>query len=265
MQEVGNADCVVCHRADYDATVDPPHPGLFGLTCSDCHGTDAWVPAIPINHPWFELRQRHTEIRCIQCHTVGFRPGDTPNTCIGCHQADYDGATMPSHNGYPTDCSGCHDEAAWRPSTFVHSWRLDGAHLTTPCQSCHTGTPPVYAGTPTQCVGCHRADYDSSPYPGHSSFPTTCSDCHSTTAWVPALEGAHPDDRFRISSGAHSGIACADCHDPALGSSAGGMNTTCVGCHNRAREDRRHDGERNYPVGAAPPNFCLMCHANGRS
>lgn len=262
-------DCVVCHQADYDATSMPPHPGLFTTECHFCHSTEAWVPALALQHDWFVLANRHAEIACTDCHTVGFAPGDTPSTCYGCHQPDYEMATAPPHAGYPTDCATCHTDAGWRPSTFVHPWPLDGAHVLISCASCHVGDPPQWAGLPRECVGCHRDDYDASPYPGHATFPTTCADCHSTTAWTPAIEGAHPEARFPIANGAHEGYACTDCHDPALGPSSMGMNCDCVGCHEgehaRARVDEQHREVPDYPRGAAPPNFCLVCHPDGRN
>ena len=264
---VGQHDCFVCHEPEYVATTEPPHPGLFEVTCGDCHGEDAWVPAVAIRHDWFVLRFAHAEASCTSCHTVGFGEGDTPNTCIGCHQDDYDSARMPPHAGYPTQCTDCHDESAWSPAIFDHSWPLDGAHTVTPCASCHTGDPPRYLGTPRECVGCHQGDYDTSPYPGHDTFPTTCVDCHTTSGWSPAIGGGvHPDGAFQISAGPHE-MACLDCHDPALGSSVNGENTDCVGCHEgehtRAETDGDHREVSGYPSGAAPPNFCLDCHEDG--
>ena len=157
---------------------------------------------------------------------------------------------------------------SWAPSIFVHSWTLDGAHTVTPCNSCHVGDPPVYEGTATTCVGCHQADYDMSPYMGHDTFPTTCMDCHTTSAWVPALDGAHPEGDFPISRGPHEGYACLDCHNPDLGSSVDGMNTDCVGCHEGEhtleRSDRQHREENDYNSVGAPPNFCLECHPTGQ-
>jgi hypothetical protein len=46
-----------------------------------------------------------------------------------------------------------------------------------------------------------------------------------------------------------------------------GENADCVGCHDgehtRARMDPKHDEVGGYPLGDAPPNFCLECHADG--
>ena len=118
--------------------------------------------------------------------------------------------------------------------------------------------------TPTACVGCHQADYDGSPYPGHDGFPTTCNDCHGTSAWTPASGGTHPESAFPITSGNHKNIACLDCHDTSLGP-MGKDNTDCVQCHSRAEYDPKHREVSRYPTGDAPPNFCLDCHPRGNN
>ncbi len=190
--------------------------------------------------------------------------------CIVCHVNDVQHALNPPHEGFPDSCGSCHSNDAWMPAAFMHSWPLNGAHETLDCASCHLGDPPVYLGTPTLCVGCHQADYDNSPFPGHDAFPTTCQDCHTTNAWTPAVGGTHPENAFPIQGEPHSPYRndCVSCHDPDLGSSIGGENTDCVGCHDgehtRAQMDPKHDEEPDYPQGAAPPNFCLDCHPDGR-
>ena len=148
----------------------------------------------------------------------------------------------------------------------MHEWPLEGAHATTTCASCHTGNPPVYDGTVTECVGCHQEDYDTSPFPGHSDFATTCQDCHTTVAWRPATGGNHPENLFSI-TGDHN-YACNECHNPSLGPNGAG-NADCVGCHEGehtlARMDAEHNEEGDYPLGPnRAPNFCLACHADGR-
>ena len=191
--------------------------------------------------------------------------------CIVCHANDVQHALNPPHEGFPDTCGSCHSNDAWTPAAFMHSWPLNGAHETLECASCHLGDPPVYVGTPTLCVGCHQDDYDNSPFPGHDAFPTTCQDCHTTNAWTPAIGGTHPENAFPIQGEPHSPYRndCVSCHNPELGSSIGGENTDCVGCHDgehtRAEMDPKHDEEPEYPQGAAPPNFCLDCHPDGRN
>jgi len=264
-------ECVGCHQADYDRSPAPGHQA-FPTTCEGCHSTEHWVPALStLDHPW-PLEGAHAQATCLGCH-VGDPPvyQGTPKVCVACHRADYDGSPFPGHETFPTTCQDCHTNDAWTPAQFDHPWPLEGAHVQASCSSCHVGNPPIYEGTSTSCVDCHRADYDRSPYPGHSNFPTTCQDCHTASAWTPATGGAHPENAFPIRSGAHSKYQndCASCHDAALGSPTNGQNTDCVGCHDgthtRSRMDAKHQEERDYPRGAAPPNFCLDCHADGRN
>jgi hypothetical protein len=257
-------NCVGCHRSDYDraATAVSGHSS-YSTTCTDCHSNTAWRPS-SFTHPW-PLIGAHETTECSGCHTgTPPRYAGTPEDCVDCHRADYDGATFPGHDTYPTTCGDCHTPHTWLGASFTHPFPLTGAHSTTPCESCHTGSPPRYAGTPTHCVDCHRGDYDTSPYPAHYSFDTTCTDCHTNVGWTPATNGNHPDRAFRISSGRHD-KPCLDCHDTSLGDWWGGLNTNCTGCHehDRTREDSRHRGRSGYPTGPAPPNFCLDCHPDG--
>jgi len=191
--------------------------------------------------------------------------------CVVCHADDVQHARNPVHDGFTDGCGTCHGNEAWSPAAFPHTWPLNGAHETLACAACHVGDPPVYQGTSTLCVGCHQDDYDGSPFPGHSEFQTTCQDCHTTTGWKPATGGNHPEDAFPIENGDHSPYRddCVSCHNPELGSPVDGENADCVGCHDgehtRASMDPKHRDEPDYPQGAAPPNFCLDCHADGRN
>jgi hypothetical protein len=261
---VRREDCVLCHQDDYEATTSPPHAGRFPTACGVCHSTDAWVPAGAGDHPWFPLRNRHAEIACGACH-ASYDPGATPTQCDGCHHDDYLGATSPPHAGFSTECQRCHTDAGWRPAAFDHVWPLTGVHASTPCASCHPGDPPRYTGTPTDCVGCHRDDYDRSTFPDHQTFPLTCDACHTTSGWVPAFAGGHPEARFPVETGPHAGLSCASCHDASLGTSAGGANTNCVGCHEheRSRMADKHREVGGYRADDPDPHFCLACHPGG--
>jgi hypothetical protein len=256
--------CVSCHAAQRDQVTEPSH-AAFSDQCQTCHTAAAWRPAA-FDHPW-PLVGAHASATCASCHGQPPAYAGTPTDCASCHTADLAQAVNPPHDGFSSDCSSCHNSISFSAASFAHTdFPLTGAHVTVECRGCHSGTPAVFAGTATDCVGCHRQDYDSSPYPGHASFPTTCQDCHATTAWTPASGGTHPQNRFSI-TGVHK-YACNDCHDQSLGPNGAG-NTNCVGCHDGAhtlaRMDNVHAGEvRNYPTGPnRAPNFCLACHAGG--
>ena len=186
--------------------------------------------------------------------------------CTTCHQTEANDVVSPVHLGpLAVGCATCHGTMSWAPSTFEHPWPLEGIHATTECTSCHGGESGVYPGTPTACVDCHIDDFDASTYPGHNLFPETCADCHTPSGWSPAIEGTHPDDIFPISTGAHAGIACMDCHDRSLGDSAAGMNTVCTSCHTHERTvvDAQHSDVPAYLYDTAHANFCLSCHPSG--
>lgn len=272
--QVGPGECYTCHVNEYETSTSPPHPGLFPNTCGMCHTETEWIPAMPIDHPWFPLQNRHLDptVHCSSCHgteAAGYAPGATPNQCEGCHMDDYDGTTMPPHPGsLPTTCATCHTDAGWVPSTFMHSWPLDGAHAATPCASCHVGTPPVYTGTPRECNGCHAADRTTADgvVTGHAGYELQCQNCHTTTAWRPAIGGGHPETEFPISRGAHGGITCLNCHDASLGPSTDGMNTNCIGCHEHSNEAGHHREVAGYAgLAGTSPHFCLECHPRGRN
>ncbi|HVU03275.1 MAG TPA: cytochrome c3 family protein [Polyangiaceae bacterium] len=185
--EARGQPCVNCHAEAYAAAKSPLHLGAFPETCNQCHTTRSWSPAALPDHHWFSLDGHHGQIACGACHT-GDPPrfAGTPTECSGCHLPAYTAAEHPAHvNVLPQTCGDCHGKDAWTPATVKeHPWFvLDGKHLTAPCIGCHTGNPKRFAGTPSDCVACHLADYQRSTFPGHSSFPQTCHDCHDTGGW----------------------------------------------------------------------------------
>ena len=112
---------------------------------------------------------------------------DRASRCVECHMPEYRKAKDPVHvDVKPMTCGVCHRQEGWRPSVVDHRWwPLDGAHTKAECSYCHKGKPALYKGTKGECVDCHREDFDGSKFPGHAQFPTTCTDCHTTTAWKP--------------------------------------------------------------------------------
>lgn len=128
--------------------------------------------------------------------------------------------------------------------------------------------PDLVQTSPTEhCLTCHLHDYQRTTMPVHAgTFPRTCDSCHYTESWEPALEGLHPAaSRFEIDSGAHSGVACLACHDPARGPSTEGANATCTSCHTHRRSavDGQHGGVDDYVWSDTDLRFCLDCHYLG--
>lgn len=249
--------CAACHQADYARTTAPAHAAAgFPTTCSTCHTTGDWHGA-PFDHnaTQFPLTGAHVPTPCASCHGDGVYAGK-PTACVACHQADYDRTSNPNHAaaGYATDCTGCHTTAAWQGANFDHDatqFPLTGAHVATPCSSCHGDG--VYHGKPTACAACHQADYDATTTPSHQAagFPTTCASCHVTSAWLGATFD-HNATAFPL-TGAHLATACNSCHGDGV---YHGKPTACVACH---QADYDATTTPNHPA-AGFSTSCATCH-----
>jgi hypothetical protein len=196
------------------------------------------------------------------CHVNGY--ANTPNTCVGCHQANFDQSTNPNHRtlGISTDCATCHTtNPGWEPATFpTHNnyYVLAGAHISKTCVSCHNGN---YTTTPNTCAGCHTTDYNQTTNPDHTSaqFPKTCADCHTQTGWKPA-NWNHDSQYFPIYSGKHNGRwnACADCHTNS--SNYAVFTCTTSSCHPVSSMNSKHQGVNGY---SSASSACYSCHPRG--
>ena len=160
-------------------------------------------------------------------------------------------------------------------STFDHfttGFRLDGAHLTTECETCHVGG--VFQGTPRQCSGCHslggRIDADAKPA-DHVLSTDVCDDCHRTTSWVPLARMDH-DAVYGTCETCHNNVYtvgkppdhvvtqadCATCHMTAAWIPARfdhfGITSNCANCHNGV------DATGKTTTHIATTDTCEYCH-----
>ena len=107
-----SAGCASCHL--------DVHQSKLGTRCAACHSATTFsdVPALAIHsRTFFPLTGAHLELTCDVCHTDerrgAFSGKDT--ACVGCHQADYQGARDPDHvaGTFSTRCEGCHGTLGW--------------------------------------------------------------------------------------------------------------------------------------------------------
>jgi hypothetical protein len=261
-----STDCYSCHKANYDATNDPPHAASgFGTTCATCHNTTSWAGAV-FDHgaTAFPLTGAHRTTPCLSCHGDGVYHGKSTD-CYSCHKANYDATTDPKHSaaGFSTACATCHNTTNWSSGLFNHnatSFALTGAHVPLDCNRCHADN--VFAAKSTDCYSCHKPSYDATTNPNHAAaaFPTACVSCHNTTTWAGATFD-HDGPYFPIYSGTHLGrwTACTDCH-PVASSFA---NFTCLSCHphdDKPTTDGHHSGVNGYVYDSA---HCYSCHPRG--
>jgi hypothetical protein len=256
--------CVGCHLPAYNQTTNPNHAaGQYPTTCATCHTQSAWVPASFNHNTVYPLTGAHATVtNCNLCHVNGYT--NTPNTCVGCHQANYNQSANPSHNALnlSTNCATCHTtNPGWAPATFpVHNnyYVLAGAHVPLTCNVCHNGN---YNNTPNTCSGCHMPDYTQATDPNHvtAQFPTTCAECHTQTAWSPSTFN-HDGQYFPIYSGKHKNKwnTCSQCHPNAANYAI--FTCTSSGCHSQSSTNSEHNGVANYVYNSIN---CLNCHPNG--
>ncbi|MBP9176369.1 MAG: hypothetical protein KBF67_02615, partial [Flavobacteriales bacterium] len=240
---------------DFNNTVEPNHTQAnFTNDCTQCHTTDGWTPSSydHTSSTGFALNGSHANVNCNQCHANGYT--NTPNTCEGCHLADYNSTTDPNHGqaGFPTDCALCHDEGSWTTATFDHNstaFPLTGQHITVDCMQCHTNG---FAGTPTNCDACHIAEYNATTSPNHAQagFPMDCAVCHTTSAWVPGTFD-HENTGFPL-TGQHVNASCIQCH----ANGYAGTPTNCDACH---MADYNSTNNPNH-ASAQFPTDCATCH-----
>ncbi len=255
-------DCYACHQANYTGATNPEHAAAgYPTACATCHSTTGWSPA-QFNHntTTFPLTGAHTAQACAACHATTFN--GTPTDCYACHQNDYTRAANPEHAaaGYPTACVTCHSTTAWSPAQFNHSttsFPLTGAHTTQACAACHATT---FNGTPTDCYACHQSAYAQTTNPSHAaaSFPTTCTTCHTTTAWAPSTW--NHETLFPIKTGKHTNLSCTQCHV----TPSNYANFECILCHehNQADMNSKHSGRAGYSWVSSE---CYRCHPRGRT
>ena len=241
-------ECDLCHRAELARATSPDH-AASGWTsdCQRCHMPLGWERAF-VRHDFFPLPGGHAGLDCTRCHTSGVL-GRIPSDCYSCHAADYQ--TAPGHvaESFPHTCEECHSISAWTPARYEHKvFALTGAHVGLDCSRCHTGG--TFSPLPTDCYSCHATDYQGAPDHVALSFPHTCQQCHTTTAWLPST--------FRHSfplSGSHD-RACTDCH------TTGSTSTfNCLNCHTAASTNARHDDVSGYSYNS---QACYQCHPTGR-
>ncbi len=272
---VTRSTCASCHR--------DPHSGAMGTACASCHQTSGFTQvdqrnvAGRFNHERtrFPLNGRHATVACNACHGTGSSPpgihirfaGNTRTAsfprpvldgCNGCHQ-DYHDGVFAGMSGAGS-CAACHSENGWEPASFdierhndVTAFPLTGAHLVTPCTSCHGGNSPgekPHFQLPQHaCASCHQS---RSPH-GERFGGRGCAECHETAT-------------FRVTGFDHAkaaGETCRSCHQSR--SPHGGQfgDTDCNACHDtRAYRIERFDHARaRFPLNGAHARVaCSGCH-----
>ena len=181
------AECISCHRRDFEATKSPDHLAAgFPATCDSCHRPNdgVWQNAGGSGFAHaavFPLVGRHASATCQSCHRNSVYKG-TARDCAGCHTADYNRTQNPSHvaAGFPTTCETCHraTDSAWTQGRFTHTqFPLTSRH-NVPCAQCHTTAANFRVFS---CTVCHARGEMDSKHRGRGGYiydSNACYSCH---------------------------------------------------------------------------------------
>jgi hypothetical protein len=144
-------------------------------------------------------------------------------------------------NGSSPDCDVCHTINGFEESSYTiedhqdGEFRLEGAHLATPCFACHQKSPWwSFRDIGEKCSDCHEdvhaGEIDEKYYPGNS-----CENCHVVENWK-KNQFDHTLTDFAL-AGVHAEKECMDCHGWQENGSIhnygnfSGLPATCEGCH----------------------------------
>jgi len=251
------SNCTPCHE---DA-----HQGQFGQNCKSCHSEVSFhqvknIGSFDHNKTTFPLEGKHSAVDCKKCHKASYTASLRHNRCTDCH-IDYHKGDFVK-NGITPDCRECHSEKGFPQSSFTierhnsstGNFKLEGAHLATPCIACHKkNTDWKFRNIGTKCVDCHddihKSYLDTKYYPG-----SKCTNCHTLEQWT-MVKFDHKLTKFPL-EGKHSEQTCKACHDQKAPVKSEklhftGLFTECTSCHT---DEHNAQFEENGKVN------CADCH-----
>lgn len=250
--------CGSCH--------EDPHEKRFGERCSDCHEETSFkrLDLGDFNHSLarFALDGAHTRVECASCH--GKPPVYTKldfADCKSCHEDPHRGEYEPA-------CKTCHVTDRWDKLGMKRDQHpvlsLSGGHKDATCTTCHDAGLTTAPSKGKACVSCHQPVHEA-------AFGDKCEQCHENIRWsnLPDAIGrkAHAQTPFAL-KGAHTQVACAECHLPEMSNDKrfrGLAFERCSDCHADAhRGTLKQYGDCSSchdPAGFAPSRVDPQVHA----
>jgi len=228
-------NCTDCHK--------DVHDNKFGQDCKKCHTENSFhaiVGMSTFNHDRtnFKLEGKHRSVDCKKCHKTSLTTPLDHNYCMDCHD-DYHESQFIKNGNLP-DCANCHSVEGFKPSTYTlenhqqSNFVLEGAHLATPCFSCHLKENKwQFRNLGLHCAQCHTDTH--SGYLPEKYYPKkACNNCHSSESWK-KINFDHSLTKYPL-TGSHKKPSCIACHNPNEKNNDQAVQfsnvpTACVGCH----------------------------------
>ncbi|MFB6343096.1 hypothetical protein ACE1ET_15315 [Saccharicrinis sp. FJH62] len=253
---VDHSNCTSCH--------EDVHNNRFGQNCRQCHTEESFTIIKGMNtfdhsKTGYPLEGMHVNVDCKECHTTGKYTDPLQHKyCNNCHE-DYHKGEFTAEKKY-TDCSDCHTVKGFKRSNFTiemhneSAFKLEGAHLATPCFACHKKQEDWhFRKIGTNCADCHEnihQDYMEAKYTDNNG----CMNCHTVNTWA-KVTFDHDQTGFEL-SGVHAQTDCSSCHFPKNENQVkeqkfASLKGACLECHT---DEHRGQFEKYGDKG------CEQCH-----
>lgn len=228
LAKVGVNECASCHE-------DIHQPSL-GNSCSECHNENGFNQGVALgdfNHDLthYPLVGKHLSVDCKSCHKESVTASLAFGSCTDCHEDEHQGAF---NLDVQYNCDSCHNIVeGFKQTTFGFeqhnqlTFPLEGAHMATPCSSCHLSDSNWTFNQEKDCASCHDDVHE-----GNFAIAeqTDCSRCHVSDDWSPT-NFDHSTTRFPL-DGKHIDLDCTACHLDARGNTLYKLNKLqCIDCH----------------------------------
>lgn len=227
--------CVTCH--------EDVHDGKLGTDCRSCHTEESFLSTSiqgGFNHTLtdYPLIGKHIEVDCKKCHENKMTESLEHSRCLSCHVDFHKGQFV--YKAQTIDCKECHVEESFSETIYSidrHNeslFPLAGAHLATPCFSCHKKEEEwVFSDIGRACVDCHtdihKGKLKEKYYP-----QSDCKACHVPDVWT-EISFDHKQTPYYL-FGKHTEVACGSCH--------------------------RNEEEEEQILFTETPSDCMSCHDN---
>ncbi len=235
---VEHQSCVNCHK--------DVHENKFGQNCADCHTEESFhqiksIDRFDHDKTDYKLEGKHRYVDCKKCHKTNYTDPIWTSRCTNCHTDYHQGDFKKA--GVVTDCADCHTVFGFDQSSYTierhnaSDFKLNGAHLATPCFACHKKDPEErwkFTNIGNRCVDCHEDIHK--PYIDKKYYPEeTCKSCHTESRWSD-ISFDHNKTEYKL-QGAHKNQSCRACHfrqddSGKLHQQFADLPESCVNCHN---------------------------------
>jgi hypothetical protein len=300
--------CITCHgqtQLSFYNNNDPPKPMVAGhipsaaTPCEDCHSATTFTAfsGTTMSSAKHTLMFAVIGKTCDACHETGKSFTGVTNL-----------TTRPNNHHVGQDCDGCHSPNNWGGNTAKRTVaaaattasrstigtvvsggtaaaqstsRAGAALIAARSGSTSPGigalgtnastTMQSHAGVTGNCVSCHNGVLAQGKGATHIASNNSCSNCHSTVAWLPA----HFDHQGVTAScvSCHNGVSasgkpvrhvqttqdCGACHGTITWAAATfnhlGINATCQSCHNGVTATGK---QVQHP---STTQDCSICHS----